>query len=70
MTIKELEVLSFTPLGESKPLTLEENEIYQIKALEGFVSSTRKSTSFSKFDYTSISISDFRSFKSKKVEIT
>ena len=63
MTIKELEDLSFTPLGESKPLTLEENKIYQIKALKGFILSTRKSTSLSKFDYALISISDFRSFK-------
>ena len=28
ITIKELEDLSFTLLGESKPLTLENNEIY------------------------------------------
>ena len=30
MTIKELEDLSFTLPGESKPLALEENKIYQM----------------------------------------
>ena len=34
MTIEELEDLSFTLPEESKPLTLEKNEIYPMKALE------------------------------------
>ena len=62
MTIEELEDLSFIPLVETEPLTLEENEIYQIKALERFISNIRKSSSLSKVGYASISIPNFRSF--------
>ena len=63
MIIEELEGLSFTSLGENEPLTLEENEIYQIEALEGTVSSIEKSSSHSEVDHASIRIPNFRSFK-------
>ena len=41
VTIKKLEDLSFILPGESKPLALEENKIYQIKALEEYISSIK-----------------------------